>query len=148
MAKLVTLNFNPDAQTLRQFGFIALFAFGLLALAAWTESFMFSFGLGSARQIVSAILGGLAALCLIFSLVMPSGNRPIYVGLSVITYPIGFVMSYVVLGLLFFGIIGPMALVLRLVGKDPMARRYDPSAPSYWTRARRARSNQAYLRQF
>jgi hypothetical protein len=148
MAKLVDLNLNPEPRTLRQFGFIALVAFGLLAAAAYTESFLFSFGLGSARLAVTGVLLALAVICLLFSLIAPKANRPIYVALTLITYPIGIVMSYVIMALLFFGIIGPTSLVLRLIGKDPLQRRYDRNAQSYWTVSRGTRSKQTYLRQY
>ena len=52
-------------------------------------------------------------------------------GLAVITFPIGFVLSYVILGLLFYAIIAPIGLLLRLFGKDPLDRniRLAPSFP-------------------
>ncbi len=37
-----------------------------------------------------------------------------------------------VLGLLFFLVFTPMALVLRALGKDPLRLRFDPGAKSYW----------------
>jgi len=42
------------------------------------------------------------------------------------------VVNPVVMGLLFFVVITPMALALRLLGKDPLRLRYDPVASSYW----------------
>ena len=53
MSGMIDLNLNPDAKTLRQFGFIALGGFGLLAALAYTESFIFSFGLGGSRLTVA-----------------------------------------------------------------------------------------------
>ena len=37
MSKLVEIDFNPDARTLRQFGVIALVGFGALAALAYYE---------------------------------------------------------------------------------------------------------------
>ena len=45
---MMELNLNPDARTLRQFGVIALFGFGLLGGAAYFQRAMFS-GLGDAH---------------------------------------------------------------------------------------------------
>ena len=42
------------------------------------------------------------------------------------------VVSPLVLGLLFFLVLTPFAVLLRLFGKDPMSRRFDPKASSYW----------------
>lgn len=146
--KLVHINWNPDDGTLRRFGFIALGGFGFLAACAWYERLLFAFGLGEARLAVTVVLGALAAASALFSLVAPRANRPIYVGLSVLTFPIGFVMSYVIMGLLFFGIFAPVGAILRLLGKDPMQRALRKDQKSYWSEARPPRPNESYFRQF
>jgi hypothetical protein len=38
----------------------------------------------------------------------------------------------VTMGIIFFLVITPAALVMRLMGKDPLRRKFDPAAPSYW----------------
>jgi len=147
-SKLLDLNLNPDERTLRQFGFIALGGFGLLAVCAWFETWMFAFGLGSARSVVALTLGGLAVLAALLSLVYPRGNRVLYVGIAVLAYPIGFVMSYVIMGLLFFAIFAPVGALLRIFGKDPLHRAWQREQSSYWTPARGRRAKQSYFRQF
>lgn len=42
------------------------------------------------------------------------------------------VTSPLIMGLLFFTTITPMALLMRLFGKDPLNRRFDAAAESYW----------------
>lgn len=42
------------------------------------------------------------------------------------------VVSPVIMALLFFLIITPMAFIIRLKGKDPLRLKYDPKARSYW----------------
>jgi hypothetical protein len=44
------------------------------------------------------------------------------------------IVSPVVLGLIYFGVFTPAALVMRLIGRDAMCRAYDPAAKSYWVR--------------
>ena len=41
------------------------------------------------------------------------------------------VMTPLVLGIVFFGMITPMALIRRLRGNDPMQRAFDPNQKSY-----------------
>jgi hypothetical protein len=148
MSKMIELNLRPDANTLRQFGYIAVVGFGGLALCAWNEWLIFAFGLGELKLGVVSLLGGLAGLSLLFSLVYPKANLPIYLGLSIVAYPIGFVLSYVIMGTLFFGLIGPVAIFFKLIGRDPMHRSYDSGAESYWSDARPQRPQDAYFRQF
>lgn len=44
------------------------------------------------------------------------------------------VVSPLVLGLIFFGVFTPAALVMRACGRDALNRRYDATLPSYWIR--------------
>ena len=148
MSRLVEIDFNPDTKTLRQFGFIAFVGFGALAALAYYEKLVFAFGLGDARLAVAASLAALGVLALVLGLVAPRANRLLYVGLSLLAFPIGFVLSYVIMGALYFLIIGPIAVALRLAGRDPMRRARDPQAASYWTPARPARDKESYFHQY
>ncbi len=42
------------------------------------------------------------------------------------------IVSPLVMGLLFYLIITPFALIMRAVGKDPLRLEFDPGAESYW----------------
>jgi hypothetical protein len=97
---------------------------------------------------VALTLAALAGLSALLSLVYPKANKVIYLGISVLAYPIGFVMSYVILGLLFFGVFAPIGALLRLSGTDPMQRALDKSQTSYWSVPRPQRSKESYFRQF
>jgi Saxitoxin biosynthesis operon protein SxtJ len=44
---------------------------------------------------------------------------------------LGWVNTRIILGVAFFAVFTPMGLVMRLLGKDPMRRRFDPTAQSY-----------------
>lgn len=148
MSKLVEINFNPDTKTLRQFGVIAFVGFGILAALAYYEKLVFSFGLGEARMTVVTIFAALGSIALLFSLVAPKANRILYVGLTLLAFPIGFVLSYVIMGTLYFLIIGPIAVFFRLFGRDPMRRDYSPTAPTYWQAAEPPRDKESYFHQY
>jgi hypothetical protein len=70
------------------------------------------------------------------------------VALSAIALPIGFVLSYVIMGTLFYAIIAPIGLVMRVFGKDPLHRGFLRDAPTYWVDARPPRPRESYFRQF
>lgn len=42
------------------------------------------------------------------------------------------IVSPFALAVIFFGVIMPIALVMRVLGKDPLRLRFDRAAPSYW----------------
>ena len=44
------------------------------------------------------------------------------------------ITSPIVLAVLFFGVFTPFSLVLRAIGKRPIATGFDPSATTYWLR--------------
>ena len=148
MAKLVEINFNPDAKTLRQFGVIAFVGFGVLAALAYFERLIFAAGLGEARIPVAGALAALGTAALFFSLVCPRANRFLYVGLTLLAFPIGFVLSYVVMGTLFFLVIAPIAVILKAFGRDAMHRAYDPHEASYWSEAGPRRDKETYFQQY
>ncbi len=132
---LVTFNWSPEVRILRQFGWIASGAGILLGAFVWSD------WAGSAAIAV----GAFSALA---SLIWPAANRPLFVALSVATYPIGFLVSLLVLTLLFVGVITPVGLLLRLFGTDPMTRRIDRTARSYWVDAGPERPKADYFRQY
>ena len=42
------------------------------------------------------------------------------------------VVSPIVLGAIYFGVVAPVGIVMRLAGRDALRRRLDPQARSYW----------------
>lgn len=148
MAQIIEINLNPDARTLRQFGWIALAGFGFVAAIAWYEKLIFAFGLGAARQTVAGVFACLALYSAFFSLVWPKANRPVYVALTIVSYPIGFVLSHLIMGSLFFLLITPVGLFFRLIGRDSLERKWDPAAQSYWHDCPAPRPKESYFKQF
>jgi hypothetical protein len=45
---------------------------------------------------------------------------------------LGRIVSPIVMGLIYFGVVTPIAIIARWRGVDPMRRRFDPAATSYW----------------
>ena len=47
---------------------------------------------------------------------------------------LGKIVSPIALGLLFYGVVTPIGLMMRLTGKDPLRLKFDRGADSYWIR--------------
>lgn len=148
MSKIIEINLNPDDRTLRHFGWIALAGFSLLALLAWKAWLVFASGLGQTRPAVSGAFLVLGVLSAFFSIAVPKANRPLYVLLTLLSYPIGFVVSHVIMLALFYGLLTPVGLLFRLLGRDPLQRRFEPDSTSYWVAARDRRPVDSYFKQF
>ena len=145
---LVQLNLHPDPKQLRQFGFIALGAFAVIGAVVIWRGGLFGLNFGEAARPVAYVLWGLGVVSALVSLTLPKANRPLFIALSALTFPIGLVVSHVVLLLLFFGILTPVALLFRLAGRDPLTRRFEPDRKSYWTDLPNVPDTKDYFRQF
>jgi hypothetical protein len=148
MAQMIEINLKPDARTLRQFGFVAVVGFGFVAAIAHFEVLIFTAGLGAAKPYVVNTFAGLAAYSGVFSLISPKANLPVYLGLTIVSYPIGFVLSHLIMGTLFFGLITPVGIIMKALKRDPLDRKFDPDAESYWLDCRPDRGKESYFRQY
>ncbi len=137
---MMEINWKPSDKTLRQFGFGCLvmlpvlgyllhWRFGLPAKAAW----------GMAAAGVLLFAAGLS---------VPKAVWPFYVLLTAVGFPIGWLISHAVMILFYFGILTPIGLVFRLMGRDVLHCRWDKQADTYWVRCTRSVSARRYFRQF
>jgi hypothetical protein len=135
---LIEINRNPSRRDLAWFGLVLLAFLGLVGLIVSRTAPGPAAGYIWTAGVVLAI--GYYAI--------PPIRRPMFVGWMYLAYPVGYVMSHVLLGIIYFGVLTPVGLVLRAFGYDPMARRFDRGAPTYWV-ARETRPDSArYFRQF
>jgi hypothetical protein len=137
---IVQVNTNPTKKQLNQFGFIWL---GFLALFGAIAFFKLG------EPTVAKVLWVLAVAVPVAGWIFPSFMRLVFVGMSYLAWPIGFVVSHVVLALVYYLVFTPIGLVMRVIGYDPMKRRFDPEAATYWiARDPKASEAKRYFRQF
>lgn len=135
---VIEINKNPSRRDLMVFGLLLLAFTAIVgALFYWR-----SHAPGVARVVWIA---GAAITALFFA--VPPLRKPIFFGWSYVTFPIGFVLSHVILGLVYFVVFTFVGLVLRLFGHDPMQRKLDPAARSYWSPHDPGTSVERYFRQ-
>lgn len=63
---------------------------------------------------------------------LPWTLRPLNWGWTRFAHVLQKITNPIVMGILFYLLITPVALVLKLLGKDPLNRSFDPGAKSYW----------------
>jgi polyferredoxin len=137
---LVKINSRPTQRQLRQFAVLWLPFFSLIA--AWI-----GWRHGASDR---ALLGALSFVVAFagLGLLKPSAVRPVFVALTVAAYPIGWVVGHLLLAILFFGVVTPIGLIMRLFRIDPMQRIWDRTAVSYWQSRRSAEDLENYFRQY
>jgi hypothetical protein len=78
----------------------------------------------------------------------PAGARRFYVLWMYAAAPIGWTVSHVILAIVYYGVVTPLGVVLRLAAYDPMKRAFDRSATSYWIKRETGGATSRYFRQF
>ena len=136
---LANINWNPDARRLRLSA--ACLPIAALLPAYLTYRFIESSGLAS------GILG-VALVVSFVGLVRPPWFRPLYVVWTAVGLPFRWILSHVLLLLIFFGVVTPIGLLLRALGYDPMRRAADERATTYWVERPDSDDHQRYFRQY
>lgn len=106
---------------------------GIFLLLVALLSFRFAAFLGIPLLITGALL-------LLAGQLIPSLLRPIYFSWMTLATVLGFFMTRVILGIIFFIIFTPVGLFFRFSGKDPLNESIDPQSESYWI----TRDNKSY----
>lgn len=106
----------------RSFGLLFAVVFGVLAAwLAWA-------GTTGAASALTA----LAVLTLLVALLRASLLNPLNRAWMKLGALLHRLVSPVILGAIYFLVITPYAIVMRLAGRDALRRRLDPITPSYW----------------
>lgn len=139
---MLKLDLNPKPNVLSQFAFFAVIGlpgitFAVLRMChAW--SFTHPAFLAAAAVAVLQLVLFLAGIKVV--------TRWIFVGLMVLAFPIGFVLSQVLMAAIYYLVMTPIGLVFRLMGRDVMGRKLDPSKASYWHDRGPQRSPSSYFK--
>jgi hypothetical protein len=128
------LDLDPAPRQLRIFAAIlGVFCIAVIARSTTT----LPRGLGIAGVIV-ALLG----------LAIPAVIRPVYQLLTIVTFPIGWLVTKVVLTIVFYLVVTPTGIVLKLLRRDPLRIRRQRDRSTYWVPSRSRRGAKSYLQQY
>jgi len=123
---------------LRNFGITIGIALGLLGgLFLWRGKTYYSY---------SFII---AAAFLFLGLTLPAALKPLHKVWMTISILMGWLMTRVILIILFYGILTPIGFIGRLCGKDFLDIKLIKNAPSYWVlRGKQEYDKKSYEQQF
>jgi hypothetical protein len=75
-----------------------------------------------------SIAGGFLVAALVYPSILAPLNR-LWMKFGLLLHKI---TNPIIMGLVFFVTVTPIALIMRMRGKDPLNRKFDPEATSYW----------------
>lgn len=112
---------SPEGSSDRSFGLVFAIFFLLVAL----QPMLYDHDPRRWALVLSAAFG-VVALAMPF--ILAPANR-IWAKFGLLLHAI---VSPVALGILFYGVVTPTGMLMRLLGKDSLCLRFDPSAQTYW----------------
>jgi len=123
---------------LRQFAGLWLIIFGGMAILEWTVR----------HRDTRAIVFGVVALAVgPLGLVRPQAVRGVFNTAMAVAAPIGWVVSHVILAVIYYGLFTPVAALLRAIGSDPLHRRRRTDVTTHWKVKPEPADLKSYLRQ-
>lgn len=137
---LVEMNWKPAERQLRQFACLCV---PLLPLIAW---------LWSASIWGITITATIGVLLGVVGNIRPRWVQPVFLGLTLITIPLGVVVGELALLSIYAGVFVPLAILFRLRGRDRLRVRVGEGAESvdpesFWQRKSPPKSLRSYYRQ-
>ena len=134
---MISPSWYPTRRQLRQFAVVSLFGLGLIGMIVWRVS-------GSLTG--SAFVWALGVLLFVIGLPCPEAIRLPYVVIMAVTLPIGWLISNLLLRIIYYGVFTPLGLWFRLIRRDPLLLRRS-RIESYWREYSRADDVAGYYRQ-
>jgi len=99
-------------------------------------------------QAVAGVTLTVFAITSLLTAVSAAFGERLYVQWMRAVEPVGWSFSCLLFAVVYFGMITPMGWLMRAVGYDPLQRRFDRDAPSYWVERPPTPEIDRYFRQF
>ena len=84
-------------------------------------------------------------MSLIFGILLPGVLKPVFIVFTHVAHAIGWFNTRVILILVYYLILTPIGLLMRVFGKDILDQRLDGDASSYWIKRSRSRADKISL---
>lgn len=136
---IVDINWNPSRKELKAFSLLLIVFFAIVAWLLHRK--------GVSTETAWMVAGG-GAVVGIVGLLIPSFMRIVYVVWMAAVSPIGFVVSNVVIAIVFYAVVFPVGLLMRMTGRDALQLRFDPDAKTYWNVRKQTTDPRRYFRQY
>jgi hypothetical protein len=113
---------QPGTDDLRRFGLVTG------AIVAGLFGLLFPWLFNHALPLWPWITGG---VLWIWAILLPASLQPVYRGWMAVGQALGWVNTRIILAVLFYLLFLPAGIIMKLIGRDPMARKFDSSLKTY-----------------
>jgi hypothetical protein len=137
------VNWNPGLAGRRAFAKSIAIGFPLIALVLGALGLLRA----HAWPVWTLWLGNIGAASGIALWLVPQIAGPFYVVWNALGCCIGFVVSNVAVTAVYLLVVTPIGLALRMLGRDPLRRRFERERASYWEDAEKTGDAERYFRQ-
>jgi len=134
---LTDLPLNPTKRTLRQFAGAWLLVFLIAAFRSSTH--------GHKTISIALVLIGLVGVA---GLVKPLLVKHLFLGATIAAYPLGWTLTQIILAVMFYIVLTPIALVARWRGNDSLQLRRRTAKSTFWVTRAEQPPPENYLKQF
>lgn len=131
--------FHPNIRTLR------VFALGLTILLGGIAAWRY---LVADEPLVALVLAVVGLAIGVVGWLQPAWVRPVFVGWMILVFPLNWVVTHLLLAIIFYGMITPLAFYFRVTGRDLLGRRLRPDQETYWETKEIRDDARSYLRPF
>jgi Saxitoxin biosynthesis operon protein SxtJ len=136
---LIDKNREPTTRELRIFGILLTIFGGLLGG-------LMLYRTGS--WLIATVIWTVAFFFCAFYYAVPAARYIVYRTWMAAVYPIGWLISHTLLASIYYLMITPIGLVMRLGGRDPLQRELDRSTTTYWIPSTTPENTRRYFQQF
>ncbi len=127
--------------SMHSFGVVMIIGFGVLGgLLLW----LWTVHGGQWRLALSVLLLSAGIIVFGWSIVSPKSLPPVYRAWMTFGQVIGTVVSSILLTLMYFLVLTPVGLLMRLMGNDPINRQVRRAEESYWVNHQQLDTDEGY----
>jgi membrane protein YdbS with pleckstrin-like domain len=135
---ILDVNWNPTAKQLRQFSLLLVVFLAALGWLFWKSQSPAWAITATTAAVVSGLIG----------ILRPNLMRVVYVAWLAAAFPIGWLVSHLLLAAIYYLVITPIGVMMRICRYDPLQRRFDPQAETYWKPREDRRDSKRYFKQY
>ena len=134
------IDWDPGPRELRLFGWSAGGALAVLTLViSWHAG---------AFAVPARVTAAFSCMLLVLGTACSPSLLWVYRCWMRLTVPVGACIQVLLLCLVYYAVLTPVGLLMRVLGRDPMNRRFDANAASYWAPRRHHGDPRRYFRQY